>query len=136
MTDETDSDLVADEDAEFDPERDLVEYEREDLDADDLYDVRMEAEELGAVALAARVEIERRNAVAYEDYRAQFGQHELLDVGMMLMGAKQRRFQQDQMDRVERIQELAEAFLSGFDMDGEQFEVESVDELPTIDEAE
>jgi len=136
MTDETDSDLVADEDAEFDPERDLVEYEQEDLDADDLYDVRMEAEELGAVALASRVEIERRNAVAYDDYRAQFGQHELLDVGMMLMGAKQRRFQQNQMDRVERIQELAESFLSGFDMDEAQFEVESVDELPTIDEAE
>lgn len=134
MTDETDSDLVADEDAEFDPERDLVEYDREDLDSDDLYDVRMEAEELGAVALASRVEIERRNAVAYDDYRAQFGQHELLDVGMMLMGAKQRRFKQNQMDRVERIQELAEAFLSGFDMDADGFEVESVDDLPTLEE--
>lgn len=135
MIDETDSDLVADEQkTEFDPEQDIVEYDPEDFDADDLYDVRQEAEELNAVALAARIEIERRNMLAYDGYRVQFGQHELMDIGMMLMGAKQRRNRQGMTDRVERIQSLAESFLAGFDMDGVEFEIEQKDELPTVSE--
>jgi hypothetical protein len=137
MTEETDlgSDLTADkDDASFDPERDLVEYERDTLDADDLYDVRHEAENIGAVALAARIEIERRNLLAYDDYQAQFGQHELLDIGMALMSAKQRRFQTNESERVQRIQDLAASFLDGFDLDQEDFGVEMVDEPPTVDE--
>lgn len=136
MEEETDlgSDLTADtDDASFDPDRDLVSYDRDALDADDLYDVRHEAENIGAVALAARIEIERRNMLAYDDYRAQFGQHELLDIGMALMSAKQRRFQTNESERVRRIQELAESFLDGFDLDQEDFGVEQVEEMPTID---
>jgi len=137
MTDKTDleSELTADtEDASFDPDKDLVEYDRNTLDADDLYDVRNEAENIGAVALASRIEIERRNLLAYDDYRVQFGQHELLDIGMALMSAKQRRFQMNDSERVQRIQELASSFLDGFDFDQEDFGVEMVDEQPTVEE--
>jgi len=134
MTDKTDleSELVADEDAELDPERDIVEYAQNELTADDLYDVRQEAEELGAIALASRVEIERRNHISHDGYRAQFGQHELLDIGMMLMSAKQHRYQTGAEDRVERINDLASSFLSGFDLEAadlmDQMEAERGDE--------
>jgi hypothetical protein len=135
MNDETQMNgMIAEEKPEFEPERDIVSYDPSELDEDDLYDVRMEAEELGAVALAARIETERRNALAYDGYRVQFGQHELLDVGMMLMTAKQMRFQRNEMERVERIQTLASSFLDGFDIDPEQMEVESVEEMPTVEE--
>lgn len=125
--------MIAEEKPEFDAERDIVSYDPTDLNEDDLYDVRREAEELGAVALAARIETERRNALEYDNYRIQFGQHELLDVGMMLMSAKQMRFQRNEMDRVDRIQSLASAFLDGFDIDPENMEVEQGD-MPTVDE--
>lgn len=131
MMDQTDT--VADESPDFDPDQDIASYDRESLDADDLYDVRREAEEIDAIALAARIEIERRNCISYDDYRATFGQHELLDIGMALMEAKKNRQLQGDTERVQRISELAESFLDAFDFDDED-SVEHVDELPTVDE--
>jgi hypothetical protein len=125
---------MIDDDATFDPDRDIVEYDPAVIGADELYEVRMEAENLGAVALAARIEIERRNAIADEQYEPQFGQHELLDVAMMLMSAKQLRHQSGEMDRFERIRDLASAFLDGFSVDGEDIDIEMVEEQPTLDD--
>jgi hypothetical protein len=127
-------DMVAEEQPDFDADRDIVSYDMNQLDADDLYDVRIEAEELGAVALASRVEIERSNTVAHDGYRPSFGQHELLDIGMMLMSAKRYRTNQGREDRVERIQSLASAFLDGFDIDSDSVSMEKGDGLPTIDD--
>lgn len=134
MNDKTESDLIADEQKDFVPDRDIVAYDRDELDADALYDVRQEAEHVDAVALAARVEIERQNYITFEDYRPAFAQHELLDIGMMLMSAKEQRLRDHQSDRVERIKDLSSAFLSGYDIDPSEMDVEQVDELPTIDD--
>jgi len=94
----------------FVPSEDLVSYDIDQLDADDLYDVRREAEFIDAVALAARIEIERRNALAFDGYQPTFGTHELVDVGMVLMAAKRHRIASGSTGRSKRITELAETF--------------------------
>lgn len=108
MTDETQQPVEFDED-------DVVEYDEDALTADDLYDVRVEAEFLDAIALASRVDIERRNALAYDDYRPKFGQHELIDIGMMLASAKSYREADNDSVRSSRIEDLARSFLDGLD---------------------
>lgn len=142
MTDENDTlaepepdRIVVDDEETFEPDRDIVEYDTADLDEDDLYAVRIEAENIGAVALAARVEIERRNVLHHDGYRATFAQHELLDIGMMLMSAKQKRFQEGRAERSAMIEDLSSSFLTGFDDLGDGIDVVVSDEQPpTVDD--
>lgn len=133
MTDQT---VFADDDGviEFDPDEDIVSYDSSQLDADDLYDVRREAEFINAVALASRIEIERRNILAYDGYQPSFGAHELIDVGMALMAAKRQRMASGTTDRSERITEIADAFMEELDIDAEQMQESIVEDYERIDE--
>lgn len=126
---------MMDETTDIDVEDVITEYDRETIDADALYDLREDAEMIGATELAARIEIERRSAAVYDTYWPKFTQGELLDIGMLLMRAKEVHYRAGRESEVERVQSLAESFLDGFDFDDDvAVQIEDVDELPTVDE--
>lgn len=102
---------------------DLI-IEFENITEDDLYDLRVEAENIGAVALAARVEIERK-ALFASGQNPEFGQHELLEIGMMLLSASGYREQSGEDHRVKRIEELAQTIFEGLDIDYEGLDVDA-----------
>lgn len=112
MTDEAFPELIDAEDKDqFDPDQDIVSCDPDDIDVDVLYDLRREAEELDSIAMAFRVEIERLNSFTYDNYEPQFAQHELMEIGLMLMHAKQHRYERGDTARKERISEISSLLL-------------------------
>lgn len=63
----------------------VVTVDPDDLGADQLYDLSTWLERAGAERLANRVEIERRNFIAYDDYSVKFTTTELSKMGLALL---------------------------------------------------
>lgn len=105
MTDET----------ELEVDYSFVQYSLTDIDADDLLDLRNDAEMVGTRQLAARIEIERGNVLMYEGYCPQFTHKELTNIGIMLMRARDIHYRAGNDDDIGRIEDISETFLSKLD---------------------
>lgn len=102
-------------DTEFDPDEDLIRCTG--LDADDCYDIILEARLLDLPAMEARVEIERQHLLEYDDYVVTFTSDEVFQMGVQLLEAKHERRQRGDDHRIAVIEDLGDVFLEN--MSGE-----------------
>ena len=137
MTDETidvglDYDVVLDDEQTFDAEDDVTVYDRSVIDADDLYDIRRNAELLNQPNMAARIEVERMNCLENESYNPKFGTHELFDIAIVLLAAKQHHIRRGQTVESERVSEISQSFLTNYDFDGAGTPDDFADEFDSV----
>lgn len=90
-------------------------FESHELGADQLYELREACEFVGVPDLAARIEIERTNALIYEGYPVRFTPIDVEDIARVLGTAKRIREQRGELHRVQELAELIDTFHEALD---------------------
>lgn len=106
------------------------------LDADDLIDLRDQLCSIGSIGIASRVELERENALSYDDYGAKFTENELVVIGNGLDQARYVHLQKGEQKKANNALMLSKRLMDELSREQAMEQTGEIvsEESPTIDQ--